>query len=161
MTDKQKSHKKSHRKEKLPPDPELSSTENSVNLNSKETFQLKSKINDWLDCDDKIKDLSSRIKKYKDAKKEREALIIKMITKLGIGDGKMDICDKKGTTRSRVYKHKSVTKGAIKGDIIKKALMEAIRDEKKVNQLVKKIENKRPVTERFYLKRTKGTNEDL
>jgi len=82
-----------------------------------------------------------------------------MITKLGMEDNKIDVHDENNNIRSRVYRHKSVTKGSLKEDIIKDALMEAIRDEKKVDQLVKKIESKRPINERYYLKRTKG-NQD-
>jgi len=44
------------------------------------------------------------------------------------------------------------------GDI-KSALMETLRDERKVEQLLKKINNKRPISERYYLKRTKGNTE--
>jgi Family of unknown function (DUF5760) len=61
--------------------------------------------------------------------------------------------------RSRVYRYKSTTKGAIKEEIVRNALMEIIRDEKRVEQLVKKIDSKRPINERYYLKRTKGNKE--
>lgn len=120
---------------------------------------LKSKINEWLDCDDKIKMLNQKMKEYKESKKFHEDLVIKMITKLGIDNKKIDVHDKQNNMRGRVYKHKSVTKGSLKEDIIKDALMEAIRDERKVNQLVKKIESKRPINERYYLKRTKGNKQ--
>lgn len=89
-----------------------------------------------------------------------EETIIKMITKLEMEDMKIDVHDDRNNFRSRVYRHKSVTKEAIKENIIKDALMEAIRDEKKVDQLVKKIDSKRPYKERYYLKRTKGNKND-
>lgn len=122
--------------------------------------KLKNKINNWLDYDDKIKDLNVKLKKYKDAKKQQEDVIINMLTKLGMEDNKIDVHDDNNNLRSRVYRYKSVTKGSIKEDIIKDALMEAIRDEKKVDQLVKKIESKRPINERYYLKRTKGNKDE-
>lgn len=122
--------------------------------------RLKEKINEWLDADDKIKDLTAKMKKIKDMKKNQEEVIIKMITKLGMENNKIDIYDMKGKKiRSRVYRHRSVTRGAIKEDIIKSALMEVMRNEKRVDQLIKKIESKRPINERFYLKRTKGNKD--
>lgn len=130
-----------------------------LKLADKTRQRLKNKIVEWLDSDDKIKILNTRTKKYKDAKKEQEETIISIITKLGMDDNKIDVHDDNDNLRSRVYKHKSVTKGSLKEDIIKDALMEAIRDEKKVDQLVKKIESKRPINERYYLKRTKGNKD--
>lgn len=134
--------------------------ENAFELGDRTKERLKRKIVDWLNYDDKIKVLNQKSKKYKDAKKQQEDIIIKMISKLGIDDTKIDIHDNNNNLRSRVYKHKSVTKGSLKENIIKNALMEAIRDEKKVDQLVRKIESKRPINERYYLKRTKGNKND-
>lgn len=125
-------------------------------LESKTRERLKNKINSWLDYDDKIKELNAKTKKYKDAKKQQETTIIEMLTKLGMENNKIDVHDENDNLRGRVYRYKSVTKGSIKEDIIKDALMEAIRDEKKVDQLIKKIDSKRPINERYYLKRTKG-----
>jgi len=118
----------------------------------KEIKKLKEKILVWLDNDDQIKELNNTIKKHKEKKKICEDKILEMIDNLGMGDNKLD------TDKGRVYKYKSVTRGALKEDIIKSALMETIRNEKQVDQLIKKIESKRPMTEKFYLKRTKGNN---
>ena len=131
-----------------------------IKLNNKIRERLKGKIIEWLDCDDKIKILNARAKKYKETKKEREEIIIKMISKLGIEEKKIEVHDNDDNLRGRVYRYKSVTKGSLKEDIIKTALMEAIRDEKKVDQLIKKIESKRPINERYYLKRTKGNKNE-
>lgn len=130
-----------------------------VKKKNKETQKLKKRIHRWLDCDDKIKELNKTAKKLKDVKKEDEDVIIKMIEVLGIGDQKMDIDDNNNKIRSRVYRQKSITKGALKEDIIKNALMEVLQNEKTVIQLVKKIETKRPINERYYLKRTKGNGD--
>lgn len=127
-----------------------------IRLEEKTKEHLKNKLNNWLDYDDKIKELNKKIKKYKDEKKQQEEFIIKVITNLGIGEKKIDVQDKNNQFRSRVYRHKSITKAALKDNIIKDALMEAIRDEKKVDHLIKKIDSKRPINERYYLKRTKG-----
>ncbi len=40
-------------------------------------------------------------------------------------------------------------------------LIEIFKNEKRVDQLVKKIESKRPVNDKYYLKRTKGTQEKV
>lgn len=137
-----------------------SSAKPKMVLAEKTRDRLKNKINSWLDFDDKIKELNAKSKKYKDAKKQQEDNIIEMLTKLGMEDNKIDVHDTKDNLRGRVYRYKSITKGGIKEDIIKDALMEAIRDEKKVDQLVKKIESKRPINERYYLKRTKGNKDE-
>jgi len=127
---------------------------NNLDIKTKEI--LKRKINEWLDSGDKIKETNTRIKKYKDAKKKQEAIILQMLSKLKMDDDKIEVKDTNDNVRSCVYRHKSTTRGALKEDTIKNALMEIIRDEKKVDQLVKKIESKRPVNEKYYLKRTKG-----
>lgn len=128
--------------------------EQEVELNDIIKNRLKKKIISWMDYDDKIKQLNTKTKKYKDAKKQQEELIIDMINKLGIGSKKLAVNDENNNFRGDVYRYKSITKGAIKEDIIKDALMEAIRNEDKVNQLIKKIDSKRPINERYYLKRT-------
>jgi len=87
-------------------------------------------------------------------------LVLKMISLLGMEENTFDVHDDKDQLRGRVYRYKSTTKKSITPDIIKNALMESIRDEKKVDQFIKKIENKRPVIERYYLKRTKGPGAD-
>lgn len=129
---------------------------NNNTLDEKTTNRLKKHVSKWLDYDDKIKSLNLEIKKIKTIKKDQEDIIINMIMKLGMDETKIDVQSDTGDLRARVYRHKSVTKGPLKGDIIKDALLELIPNEKKVSQLVKKIESTRPLNERYYLKRTKG-----
>lgn len=127
-------------------------------IDEKTRRRLQKKIGEWLDFDDKIKELNNRSKKYKDAKKQHEDDIIKTITKLKLSDNKFDITDDDGQIRSRVYKHKSEVKEALKDDLIKETLMEICKDENKVDQLIIKMHDKRQPKTRFYLKRTKGNN---
>lgn len=127
-------------------------TKTKNRLDKETAARLKKKTTDWLDCDDKIKILNAKIKKYKDIKKEREEFIIKILSTLAEAT-KIDVTDKHDNLKGVVYRQKSITKGPIKEDIIRKALMEVMRDEKKVTQLIKKIENKRPINERYYLRR--------
>jgi hypothetical protein len=126
-------------------------------LNTQENkLILKKAIESWLKCDDRIRDLNNLVKEQKDAKKEREKLILKMIEKMGMEQQRLDVTDKNGNVRARVYRHKSVTKSSIKEDLLKDALMEIYQNEKKADQVIKKVDSKRQLNERFYLKRTKG-----
>lgn len=117
---------------------------------------LKKKIEIWIKYDDKIKELNLLSKEHKDSKKETEKEILVMIKKLGMEEAKLDVTDKRGDVIARVYRHTSVTKSAIKEDLLKDALMEIYQNEKKSDQIIKKIDSKRKLNERFYLKRTKG-----
>ncbi|MEM0354183.1 MAG: hypothetical protein QXW79_01240 [Thermoplasmata archaeon] len=155
--DKQTQHNKKSEDEQINSEEDDIETEQIV-LSEKMKNFLRKKIIEWLDLDDKLKELNTKVKKYKKTKKQQEELIIKTLVKLGMEDNKIDIHDKNNNIRSRVYRYKSITKGAIKEDIIRDALMEIMRDEKMVDQLVKKIDSKRPINERYYLKRTKGSN---
>ena len=140
-------HKKSKKNKKNESSEEI---EDSKPIPTAAIGKLKEKILSWVSNDDKIKEMTKKMKAYKDQKKEQEATILKLIEKLDIGETKLD------TGKCRVYRSKSVTKGAIKEDIIKGALLEVFKSEKQVDQLIKKIDSKRPVVERTYLKRTKG-----
>jgi len=82
-----------------------------------------------------------------------------MLTLLGLEDSRLDVHNKNDQLIGRVYRYKSTTKSSLKEDILKSALMEIIRDETSVDQIVKKIDSKRPIKDRFYLKKTKGTKE--
>jgi|ERR1044071_618022 hypothetical protein len=117
---------------------------------------LKKHIEAWIDCDTQIKELNESMKEIKDTKKKNERIVLGIITKMGMEEIKLDITDNKGRVKARVYRHKSVTKGAIKEELLKDTLMEIFHDEKKVDQIVKKVDSKRKINERFYLKRTKG-----
>lgn len=119
--------------------------------------RIKHKMTEWLDFDDKITEMNDRIKKYKTAKKKQGETILKLLGTLGMEDKKFDIKDDDDNFRGRVYRFKSVTRGGLNEKIIKNALMEALRDEKKVDQLTKKITKKRTINEHYYLKRTKGS----
>lgn len=121
---------------------------------------LKKKINEWLDHDDKIKELSSVIKEHRKQKKEDEDSIIKLINVLGMEEKKIDVVDDNNKFRSRVYKHKSVTKGPLKSDNIRDALMEIVKTESRVDQLMNKIESRRPINEKYYLKRMRSSKDE-
>ncbi len=117
---------------------------------------LKQKITIWMDNDDKIKELSDKIKKYRKDKKTQEEIILDIIEKVGLKDKKLDVWNGDNELRGRVYRHKSITRGTLNNDIIKEALMEVMGNEVRVNELIKKIESKRKPKQRYYLKRTRG-----
>jgi hypothetical protein len=122
--------------------------------------RLKKKIIEWLDLDDQIRDFSKKAKKLKRLKLQLEKEIIDSLDKLGLENEKIDVFDpQQNRLRGRVYKYRSIAKMPYKEDNIKDALMESLNNERTVNQLVKKIESKRPVKERFYLKRTRGNSD--
>jgi hypothetical protein len=137
--------KKSHKKKK-----------GEVVVNSKTKEELKKQIQVWLDCDDRIKELNEMIKDQKAIKKEKENMILPLMKKMGIDEEKLDITDKRGNVRARVCRQKSVTTSSIKEDQVKELCMEIFKSEKKADQAVKKLEGKKKITERWYLKRTKG-----
>ena len=55
-----------------------------------------------------------------------------MITLLGMEESTFDVKDSQNQLRGRVYRYKSTTKKSITPDIVKDALMESFRDEKRV-----------------------------
>lgn len=110
----------------------------------------------WLDCDDRIKELNGLMKEQKDEKKELEKKMLALMERCGLKEQKIDITDKDGKIRARVACQKSVTKSSIKDDQLKAALMEILQSEKRTDQALKKVESKRKVNERWYLKRTNG-----
>lgn len=156
-TDSDSKHSKSkHSKSKNSKSKNSKSKSGSKVESTDPTQVLKNHIKVWLECDTKIKELNAIIKEEKDLKKEKEKIALRMIMKLGMDGAKLDITDNKGNVTARVYKHKSVTKSAIKEELLKDTLMEVFQNEKKVDQIVKKVDSKRRINERFYLKRTKG-----
>ena len=131
-----------------------------TNIDQKTIARLKRKINSWMDYDDKIKILNAKAKKYKDAKNQQEESILKALTNCEkkAGDLKIDVTGDDNKIRGCVYRYESQNKEPLKEGIIKDALMEHFGNEKKVKELLKKIDKKRPMKKRYYLKRTKGIN---
>ncbi len=118
---------------------------------------LKRRLTAWLDYDDRIKSAQDQIKEYRQEKKEKEEQILKLMQKMGMETGDpVIVTDDKKKIRASVHKFESKTKTGLKEETIKNALMETLKKEKQVDQIMKKIEGKRETKSRFYLKRTKG-----
>lgn len=133
-------------------------------IDKKTIMRLKRKINSWMDYDDKIKILNAKAKKYKDAKKQQEESILAALTNIEKnrkpGDVKIDVVGEGDTMRGCVYRYESENKEPLTENVVKGALMEHFGNEKKVKELLKKIDKKRPIKKRYYLKRTKGINKN-
>jgi len=126
------------------------SEEEDDDATKKKKKKLKENIMAWLTHDDRIKMYQKKIKEHKDAKKDIESKVLKGIKDLKMEDKKLD------TDGGRVYQSVSVTRGSIKEDTIKMALKGYFKKESHLDEVVKKIDNMRPIKERVYLKRTKG-----
>ena len=114
---------------------------------------LKRHIEIWLGYDDKIRELNLLSKEHTDNKKKKEKEILEMIEKLNLGGIRLDVTDDYKNIIARVYKHTSITKSEITEDLLKDVLMESYQNEKKSDQIIKKINSKRQLNERCYLER--------
>ena len=114
---------------------------------------FKKKVIQFLDCDDTIKELQKKIKEFKAKKETCEEYIIDNLDKLDT-----TMIEVKG---SKLIKNKSETKGPCKTDIIKETLDEELKDPKKVKRILEKMEEKRELKERVFLKRTNGQPKKL
>ena len=136
------------------------------NINSKEnediSNEFKEKVITYLKCDDLIRKKMEEVKELKGKKKPCEEYIIKYLENkdspfVKVKDGKL-------------IKNKAESKGSLKVDLIKEAIMEGIKGEKlsadevKSNDITIKImeimENKRAKTVHVNLKRTFQRNEN-
>ena len=99
----------------------------------------------WLSIDDKIHDLTGTIKELKDQKKIHEENILAYLN--------ITQQDFVQTLGGNLRKSTSVTKGALKTEYIQEAVKEITQNEEQATKLVHTIMQKRPVTERVYLKK--------
>jgi hypothetical protein len=106
-------------------------------------------LEEFVDADNKIKELAKESKKFKDKKKEQEMKLLSIITKLELDKNIF-------TAPGGSYIRKSVhqTKQPLKPDMIKTTLLEVKKDEAWADNILAKIMEKRKVVPRTYLKRT-------
>nr|QBK88857.1 MAG: uncharacterized protein LCMiAC01_05390 [Mimivirus LCMiAC01] len=93
-----------------------------------------------------IKDKQKEIRELKAKSKIHEDGIIKHLDKEGVNI--IDITD------GKLIKNKSKTKLPLSTDIIENAIREKVKDETKVQEIMKLMKTMRPKKERKYLKRT-------
>nr|QFG74111.1 MAG: hypothetical protein [Megaviridae environmental sample] len=99
----------------------------------------------WLKLDDKIRSTAEKLKAYKADKKAHEEYILKH----------MDNMDEKVITVSsgKLRKNVSRTQGSIKQEYIEKTIQDYTNSPDKTKEMLDKIMEKRPRSEKTYLKR--------
>jgi hypothetical protein len=121
--------------------------EEPVAIDSGTGKKLKMIISKWITYDDKIKDLAKEAVVIKKSKKEIEEDIITILNKYNFGENPVTL----GNDKIKKTVHK--TRKSLTPDIIKKTLMEMIKNEEKVDTLINKMMDRRPIVEREYIKR--------
>lgn len=148
------SKKSQHKKKKLSEEYiDSDNSEEAISDNEetkREKNRLKKDVLLWIECDDKIRNINDKMKDLKTKKKDCEKKIIERIANLNIVNDTTFETDK-----GNVYKKTVVSKGAINTNVIKEALKGYIKKEKHVEQLIKKIDQMRPIKQRVYITRSK------
>jgi len=114
--------------------------------------KVKKMIATWSETDNKIKLVNKEVKKLKDAKKEMEEQVLELLEKTGLEEHKFAI--KTGDTKKSIYRAKSTTKGGLKEELVRNAIMEVVQKDKVADKVIQIIDDKREVKERYYLKAT-------
>ena len=120
----------------------------SIEVQNKITKEFKNNVKHWVEIDDTIRELRSKVKELTQEKKENEEFILNFLesveeNSVGIQDGKL--------TRSV-----SQTKAPLKKDNIHKALVEITGDTNTAMSMTEHIIKSRQTVERVNLKRTKN-----
>jgi seryl-tRNA synthetase len=107
---------------------------------------FKKKVSDWINIDDKIRNVIKEAKELKEEKKKLENDILENMDNLNllildVGNGK-------------IRKNISKTKGALKEEIIKDSLFQIFKDDNQASQTTQFILDSRPIVESTRLKRT-------
>jgi hypothetical protein len=108
--------------------------------------EFKEYVEYFIKLDDSIKLKQQEITKLKEQKKPYETFILEYLEKVG-----ENIIEMKGC---KLRKNKSETKAPLGLDIIKDTIGEEYKDKLKVDKILEKMNNRRPITSRTYLKRT-------
>jgi len=108
------------------------------------------KVKKYIELDDKIKILKNNIKELSNDKKEFEEFILNYLQ--SIDEKTIDIAD--GKLIRNVYK----SQGALKKELIQKALIDIIGDSVKATSITDEIIKSRPIVEKISLKRTTVKN---
>jgi len=103
-------------------------------------------VKKYLELDDKIKEIKNSMKELSNDKKQNEEFILNYLQT--IDEKTVEIAD--GKLIRNVYK----TQGALKKELIQKALVDLTGDSVKATSITDEIIKSRPVIERVSLKRT-------
>lgn len=100
----------------------------------------------YVKLDDVIRKKQSELSELKDQRRPSEEYILKYLD--NIGENMIEI------STGKLRKNKSETKKALSQDIIQKVLLESVKDEAQVEEILKKMEETRPLNTHVNLKRT-------
>lgn len=103
-------------------------------------------VKKYLELDDKIKEIKNSMKELSNDKKQNEEFILNYLQT--IDEKTVEISD--GKLIRNVYK----TQGALKKELIQKALVDLTGDSVKATSITDEIIKSRPIIERVSLKRT-------
>jgi hypothetical protein len=123
-------------------------TETQEDIQYKVTRTFRDNVLKWVEIDDTLKAIRSKIKDLTDEKKQHEENIIGYLTK--VDEESIRIKDGKLT------KNISKTKAPLKKELIHKSLVELIGDSNKAMTMTEHIINNRPTVERVKLSRSKN-----
>tara|TARA_B100002019_G_C21237599_1_gene583651 strand:- start:838 stop:1305 length:468 start_codon:yes stop_codon:yes gene_type:complete len=108
--------------------------------------EFEEKVIKYVKLDNLIRKKNAEIKELKEQRKPCEEFILKYLD--SIGQNTIDI------TGGKLRRNKSETKTSINNDIIKKSLTEKIKDPMAVEEILKIMEENRPLKTSINLKRT-------
>jgi hypothetical protein len=108
--------------------------------------EFEEKVIKFVKLDNLIRKKNTEIKELKEQRKPCEDFILKYLDQ--IGQNTIDI------TGGKLRRNKSETKKSINNDIIKKSLTEKIKDPLAVDEILKIMEENRPLKTSINLKRT-------
>ena len=127
--------------------PDSESESESNNVQQKVTKTFRNNVLQWIDIDDKIRNIRSKVKELTTEKKQFEEYILNYLSQvdeesIAIKDGKLS-------------KNVSKSKAPLKKETIYQSLVQLIGDTTKANTMTEHIINSRPEVQRVNLKRTK------
>jgi len=128
------------------------SDSDSTDVQQKVTKTFKNNVLQWIEIDDKIKTIRSKVKELTTDKKQFEEYIINYLSQVDeesivIKDGKLS-------------KNVSKTKAPLKKETIYTSLMGLVGDATKASQMTEHIINSRPDVQRINLKRTRNRKKE-
>ena len=124
----------------------MAETDSNENVQMKVTNTFRNNVLKWVDIDDKIKSVRTKVKELTNEKKQFEEYILNYLSQVEeesivIKDGKLS-------------KNVSKSKAPLKKESIYKALVELVGDANKATSMTEHIINSRPDVQRINLKRT-------
>ncbi len=131
----------------------MSDSENQEDVQQKVTKQFRKNVLKWVELDDSIRALKSKVKeineRVKEINAEKEQFEEPIITFLSqVNEDAIQLKD-----GGKLSKNISKQKAPLKKEVIHKALVELVNDPNKALTMTEHIINSRPVTEKINLKR--------